>query len=637
MKYKGIDYYPEHWDSAMVIDDLERFRQWGVNTLRIGEFAWHLIEQKQGCFDFTFFDKFIALAKQYDFFIMYGVPCATFPAWIANKYPQVLIQHQQSVQYGGRREYCYNSADYQQLALEMTKQLVRHYALEPAIVSWQIDNEVGHENSDYCICDQCTSAFRSYLKNKYQTIAFLNDTWGNIFWGHTYNGFEEISLPNYTITYFNPSQMLDYYQFRSLSASSFITSLVNQTKKYKGNHQTVTHDFPGNPFSKLYDHNLIANALDYVSYNNYPVWGGLDKPLQPAEIALQLDYFYGLKQQNFTITEQLIGAQGHQYIGYLPRPNQAYLWSMQALAHGCDNLFYFRERTYHKGQEQFCTGVLSPNNKDNRRLLELKNFFADANKLKDFISIRPKPKVAIVYNFDNVSSWKIQPQSKTFDFIQEFQKLYNPFFDLNVPVDIISLDKDLTDYDVIVIPVMQMITMDFADTLNELAKSHRTIIFTYRTGIKDANNNLYHQNFEPNSLKEMTGVEVSDVETLNDDLLTISNQKNETYNISVWRDLISVTTAQILFKYTDEYAEYACITKNLFLQSDVYYLGASLPVDLLIKLIIPILDNHEIGYLLTPQGVEIVTRNSQQIIINHNAISLHYNGENLPGYSVTIL
>ena len=77
---------------------------------------------------------------------------------------------------------------------------------------------------------------------------------------------------------------------------------------------------------KSYDFSKVANHLDIVAYNNYPVWGGQANPIPSYEIACGLDFMRGAKKQNFWITEAIMGAQGHNVIGYLPRPNQAKMW-----------------------------------------------------------------------------------------------------------------------------------------------------------------------------------------------------------------------------------------------------------------------------------------------------------------------
>lgn len=66
--------------------------------------------------------------------------------------------------------------------------------------------------------------------------------------------------------------------------------------------------------------------------------GWSKEPIPAWEIACGLDYMRGIKGQNFWITEAIMGAQGHDVIGYLPRPRQAKMWSYQEIAHGCSSL-----------------------------------------------------------------------------------------------------------------------------------------------------------------------------------------------------------------------------------------------------------------------------------------------------------
>ena len=40
----GAAYYPELWDEREIEKDILRCKELGVNTLRIGEFAWSKIE-----------------------------------------------------------------------------------------------------------------------------------------------------------------------------------------------------------------------------------------------------------------------------------------------------------------------------------------------------------------------------------------------------------------------------------------------------------------------------------------------------------------------------------------------------------------------------------------------------------------
>ena len=43
----GVDYYPEQWDISMIDKDLDNIIELGSNVIRIGEFAWHIMEKEE--------------------------------------------------------------------------------------------------------------------------------------------------------------------------------------------------------------------------------------------------------------------------------------------------------------------------------------------------------------------------------------------------------------------------------------------------------------------------------------------------------------------------------------------------------------------------------------------------------------
>ena len=166
--YLGVDYYPEHWDENMIDNDLDNIIELGSNVIRIGEFAWHMMENVEGNYNFSYFDRVIEKAKAKNLKVIFGTPTATMPAWLANKYPEVLSEFEDNTKrvFGGRRQYCFNSKKYMEYSEKIIRKLAEHYKNEEAIVAWQIDNEFGHEGSDLCYCDNCKNAFREYLRKE---------------------------------------------------------------------------------------------------------------------------------------------------------------------------------------------------------------------------------------------------------------------------------------------------------------------------------------------------------------------------------------------------------------------------------------------------------------------------------------
>lgn len=626
----GVDYYPEQWDASMLDQDLDTILELGCNVIRIAEFSWHLMEKKEGQYDFSYFDRVIAKAKEKGLKVIMGTPTATIPAWLAKKHPSIISEFEGGKKrtFGGRHVYCFNSDYMYEYSEKIVRELVSHYKDEDAIVAWQIDNEIGHEGSDVCYCANCQKKFQDFLEKKFDgDIDRLNDVYGTTFWSQEYNDFDEIPTPMETITTHNPALRQDWERFRSKSIVDFIGFQAKLIKEIAPN-AVVMHDFPGGGLGKHVDYSKVAASVNQVAYNNYPVWGGQKEPIAPHEIAFALDYIRGLKGENFWITEAIMGAQGHDVTGFLPRPNQAKMWSYQGMAHGCDSLMYFRYRGATKGAEQFCYGIIDADNVKRRKFYEVQSFFSDVSKYVAAFSAPIKNDVAIVYDYDSLASFRIQSQSILLDSSVEMQKFYKAFYDVNVGVDIIPEDRDFSSYKVVILPQMIITKPDMEARVKNFVENGGTVVFTYRCAVKDADNNVPFGKTMPVNYNDLTGLIVVETESLQDlDAFTVVGQ-GEFEGINgtggIFRDMIDVNDAEVLFHYGDEfYKDFAAITRKKSGQGCVYYVGCGLEEAITTKLMESIMKKTEIEMLPSADGVEIVSRGegADQITmyINHNA------------------
>ena len=102
-------YYPEHWDKNLWKDDIQRMKQAGISVVRVGEFSWNKIEPEEGKYTFVFWDEFLNLCTEEKMNVLFETPTATPPAWLTDKYPEVLNARKDGVLYrhGARRHYNY--------------------------------------------------------------------------------------------------------------------------------------------------------------------------------------------------------------------------------------------------------------------------------------------------------------------------------------------------------------------------------------------------------------------------------------------------------------------------------------------------------------------------------------------------
>lgn len=644
----GVDYYPEQWDASLLEQDLDTIVELGCNVIRIAEFSWHLMEKQEGQYDFSFFDRVIEKAKERNLKVIMGTPTATIPAWLAKKHPDILSEFEGGKKraFGGRHVYCFNSPHMYAYSEKIIRELVEHYKDEESIVAWQIDNEIGHEGSDVCYCENCQKAFQTYLSKKFAgDMDALNETYGTTFWSQEYNTFDEIPTPSETITTHNPALRQDWERFRSQSIVDFMAFQAKLIKEISPE-AVVMHDFPGGGLGKHVDYSKVAKTLDQAAYNNYPVWGGQKEPIAPHEIAFALDYIRGLKGENFWITEAIMGAQGHDVTGFLPRPNQAKMWSYQSMAHGADSLMYFRYRGATKGAEQFCYGIIDADNVKRRKFYEVQSFFHDIIKYREAMEAPVKNEAVIVYDYDSLASFRIQRQSILLDPAAEMQKFYKAFYDQNVGVDVIPEDREFSSYKVVILPQMIITKPEMEEKVEAFVKNGGTVIVTYRHAVKDADNNVPFGETLPVHYNALAGLTVEETESLQDyDAFPVVGSgvfEGVEGTGGIFRDMIKVQDAEVLFRYADAfYQEFAAVTRKQTGKGTLYYVGCGLEEKITKLLMEQVMRECHFQMVPSEEGLEIVTRGNEKqkvtMYINHNAKEVTYGDMTLAPFACKIL
>jgi len=498
----GVAYYPEHWHESEWERDAKLMSDAGVNVVRMGEFAWYLMEPEEGEFDFSLFDRAIATLARHGIKTILGTPTAAPPKWLTSRYPEVLAVdvHGRPVDYQSRRQYCFNSPVYRRLSRRIVERMAEHFRDNRNVIGWQIDNEFNC-HIDECWSDACRRAFREWLKNRYETLENLNERWGAAFWSQKYDAWEEIDLPFPTPAYHNPALMLDFRRFTSDSVISFQREQVEIIRKYRPN-DFITH----NGTFKYIDYYKFSRDLDIYAHDNYPCF--FEKPQYP--VGTNLTFARGFRDGRFMIMEEQTGPGGQAYLLRTPRPGEMSLWAFQAIAHGSDGILHFRWRTARRGAEEYWSGVLEQDNVPRARYQEFKREGAQIRAIgNELLGSKVVSSFAVLKDYDDEWAYDYQFFTREVNVNQAYQDLFQAASEQKHNIDFIGPHADFSRYKVIFAPYAIIMDADLAAKIRTFVENGGTFILSAHSAAKDRDNAVT-STVKPSLLDRLFGVEVED-------------------------------------------------------------------------------------------------------------------------------
>ena len=607
--YYGADYYPEHWSEGRWPEDARLMQEAGLNVVRMAEFAWTKLEPREGVHDFDWLDQAIALLGEHGIKTVLGTPTAAPPAWLMRAYPECFLvdEHGRRLAYGHRRNYCPTSPIYRKYSAHIVTAMAQHYANNPHVIGWQIDNEFGSR----CYCENCQRAFQEWLREKYRSLEELNAAWGTAFWSHIYTAWWEIPLPWATSYTHNPSLALDYRRFMDDAYARYQRLQVGILRRLSPG-KFITHNFMGFGYPNL-DYFHLANDLDFVSWDNYPRYRG-----QPdlAARALSHDTMRGLKRANFWVMEEQSGPTGNVEVHSSPRPGEIPYWAWQAIAHGADGIVYFRWRTCRFGAEEYWHGILDHDGVPRRRYREVAQMGPTLQRMGTEIGgSHVQAPVALLLSYDSRFAFQNQPNNPDFSYEGLFASYYRALWKRNVGLDIVPPEGDLSGYGVVVAPALYILREETASWLREYVAGGGTLVTTCRLGVMNEHNVVVNQAL-PGLLADVCGVEVEEYDSRDRGdtvpLVAADLLGGGTFTARTWADVLESRGATPLARYgADYYAGRAAVTMHRFGRGQAIYVGTVADERFLDRLVGWLCKEQGITPSLTlPQGIELTVRES---------------------------
>lgn len=474
----GVCYYPEHWPEDQWPRDAARMKAAGLTLVRIGEFAWSRLEPSPGDLQFDWLDRAVAVLAEAGLEVVMGTPTATPPRWMLDKHPDMLAHDAEGRPrgFGSRRHYCFAHLGYRAEAVRIARIMGERYGRDPRVVAWQIDNEYGCHDTTLSYSPAARDGFRDWLAQRYQSTEALNRAWGNVFWSMEYDSFDQIELPNLTVTEPNPSHAMAFRRFASDMVVAFNRAQVDVLRPLTD--APLIHNYMGRVTE--FDHHDLGTDLEIASWDSYPMGFLMDRVEgdashkatylrqgDPDFQAFHHDLYRGVGQDGrWWIMEQQPGPVNWAPWNPAPLPGMVKLWSHEAFAHGAEAVCYFRWRQAPFAQEQMHAGLLRADDAEAPGLIEARQVAEEIAALPETrISRAP---VALVFDYPSQWAWEVQPQGADFDYFSLCFEMYRGLRKLGLSVDILPADPArLSGYDLILVPGLLSLSAEMTAFLAE--------------------------------------------------------------------------------------------------------------------------------------------------------------------------
>ncbi len=605
----GTYYYPDHWPEEMWKQDAQMMQDAGINLIKTGEGAWGTFEPSEGKFNFEWLDRAIEIFAAHKIRVILGTPSYSPPAWLFAKYPDVAAMDTHGVRYrfGVRQIHNLSSPNYIAAVKRIVTAMAEHYAKNPNVLAFSIDNEIGGQ---FSYDDLARADFNEWLKKKYGSIENVSKSWGGEFWGMQLSAWDQVPIPWNDETP-NPSMALDFRRFHSDQTNDFVAmqaEILNRIAPTKA----TTHNGMG-----LYDdvdYSKLFAPLTFAAWDHYP----------PYASQTFGDYFSGdigndltrgSKQQNFMVMEQMMGIGAwDNYFSMNPDPPLFRTWSYQAIAHGADIINYYRWRQNPSGTEQLSIFILNWDSFPGERYKAVAQMGKELPIITNLLKgSRVVSDVALLFSPDSRWSFRVQPHTKKFSYDKVALDYYKALRQLRINVDVVFPEQDLSRYKVIVAPALLIVDQQLSTKLTDFVRGGGALILTFLSGYKDQNN-WNTQTTIPGLLKDVTGIAVHDFDPQIEQRQEIVMTNGRQYPAEVWYDVLTPEKSQVLGTYTRRYYKgRAAITKNRFGKGVAYYIGTKPSNEQFYRDIVTdaLKDVGMKAGELLPSGVQVATREKQ--------------------------
>lgn len=510
----GASTYPElqtreEWNRMLDVFQKARFK-----LVRVSESSWGNLETGPGRYNFDWLRTYLDDLQKRGMKAVLGTSSYIAPQWLAAKNPDVLVELQpgQKVHPMARKAACLNHPAYREALRRYLLALGSAFRDHPAVIGWQLDNEIEFIVGRPCYNAACERAWHAWLKKTYGTPAEFNRRLNLVSWGMEVDSFDDVPQPRGIVEgpagrLGLPALSLANLHFRRDVILDFFAEQA-ATLREAGVKQWITTDW-NTVWTALADDPAARRSLDVASLNFYQP--SSDQPEFWTTLAWHLDMHraaHGLGR--FLVTETRVGVAGDTVM-WDPFPSHAQfrMWMLQPAAYGAFGLMYWSGNRWVGGHWPHWGGVLDWRGRpepDFDWLVELGELF---DRWGPVLARNPvMATAAVVTDFDQRAA--LQAYAHVASSNRILPQVFDALHRLGIGTDSLSVERasaagTLSRYKLVVIPAATALDNErFAAALKVYVEGGGRVVLTPFTAYQSWDGVFRKDGFGAN-LAEITG------------------------------------------------------------------------------------------------------------------------------------
>ncbi len=191
----GASVYPEidgAGQSKVILDLLERAH---MNVARVGESSWGNLELAPGQFNFGWLRDFLNQMHRQGISAILGTSTYIPPQWLVADHQEILVVLEPGSGPSdpmSRKSPCLNHPLYRAACRRYIQALAGEFHDHPAVIGWQLDNEIEFVDQIICYNPACENAWRRWLEQTFHTPEEFDEKLDLVDWGMKIKSFDEV-------------------------------------------------------------------------------------------------------------------------------------------------------------------------------------------------------------------------------------------------------------------------------------------------------------------------------------------------------------------------------------------------------------------------------------------------------------